>query len=107
MTDDALFGREDARSPAGAVERATAAAIDAAGLDARDKGTAAALLAVAWSMDAARAAGKFYGVAQAGPAYLAIADALGLTVKGREGDHGSDADAWLRQLTTPTVGDGP
>jgi hypothetical protein len=107
----ALFGDDDpsARRAVGPVEHHTRRAVQAAQLDPELAGAAAVLCDVAWAIDAARAAGKFYGVAQAAPPYTDLARALGLTVDGRKegGTGGTDPDAWLRQLTDPTLGNTP
>jgi hypothetical protein len=103
-----LFGDADrptGRGPAGPVEQATRRSLNAAALDAVDEGAGQALLTLAWALDAARVAGKFYGVAQAAPPYLEQARALGLVLDaGKEGS-GDAVDAWLRGLTSPTMGD--
>lgn len=109
MSDQpALFGEPPAppRRPAGPVEQATRRSLAAAQLDPRDVGAGEALLALAWALDAARDAGKFYGVAQAGPPYLEQSRALGLTVDSRkdEGD-GDTFGQLLAQLAQPTMGD--
>ena len=111
VSDDqgALFGASDAHRGVGDVEAATRRALAAAALPAEQEGTAAALLSLAWALDAARAAGKFYGVAQAAPPYTDLARALGLTVDTGKGptDDRPDADSWLRQLTDAALGDPP
>lgn len=109
MTEQAaLFGAAAVDRPAGATELATRRSLAAAHLDPRDEGAGSALVDLAWALDAARAAGKFYGVAQAAPPYLELARALGLTVDARtEGGTGDGLDSWLRQLTSPTLGDAP
>lgn len=93
------------RGPAGPVEQATQRSLAAANLEPRDEGAGAALLSLAWALDAARVAGKFYGVAQAAPAYLEQARALGLTVDARKEVKADDLDVWLRGLTAPALGD--
>lgn len=104
-----LFGEDDpsARRAVGPVEHHTRRAVEAAQLPPELAGSAAVLCDVAWAIDAARAAGKFYGVAQAAPPYTDLARALGLTMDGRgEGSGATDAaDAWLRQLTDASLGD--
>lgn len=106
MTDQpALFGAGQVDRAAGPVEAATRRSLDAAQLDKRDEGAGQALLALAWALDAARSAGKFYGVAQAAAPYLEQARALGLTVDARKEDSPDATDAWLRSLTAPEVGD--
>lgn len=104
---DALFDVGSVRGGAGPVEAATARSLAAAGLEPRDEGAGQALLTLAWALDAARAAGKFYGVAQAASPYLEQARALGLTVDARKEADPDGLDAWLRKLTAPTVGDAP
>lgn len=115
MSDDdqgALFGAAETYrgGDVGDVEAATRRALTAAALPPEHEGTAAALLSLAWALDAARAAGKFYGVAQAAPPYTDLARSLGLTVdsgKGATDDTRPDADSWLRQLTDAALGDPP
>lgn len=103
-----LFGTGDVARPAGPTELATRRSLAAAGLDPTCEGAGAALVDLAWALDAARAAGKFYGVAQAAPPYLELARSLGLTVDSQKGtDDGDGLDSWLRQLTQPTLGDTP
>lgn len=105
----ALFGAEDegARRAVGATERQTRRALDAAQLGDQYAGAASVLCDLAWAIDAARTAGKFYGVAQAAPAYTDLARALGLTVDATSGKGGTgdELDDWLRKLTSPTMGD--
>lgn len=94
------------RRDVGPVEAATRASLQAAQLDPLDAGAGEALAVLAWAMDAARDAGKFYGVAQAGPPYLEQARALGLTVDSRKDEGGDDTfGQLLRELSQPTVGD--
>jgi hypothetical protein len=108
-----LFGEDDpsARRAVGPAEHHTRRAVEAAKLDDRHAGAAAVLCDLAWAIDAARAAGKFYGVAQAAPPYTDLARALGLTVDGKPGEGvpnvGDAAAAWLAQLTDPALGNGP
>lgn len=104
-----LFGEDDpsARRAVGPSEHHTRRAVEAAQLPAELAGAASVLCDLAWAIDAARSAGKFYGVAQAAPPYTDLARALGLTAdgKGQTADDRPDADAWLRQLTDPALGD--
>lgn len=91
------------RGPIGPVERATRQALAAAALPTTADGPAAALCAMGWALDAARHAGKFYGVAQAGPPYLDLARSLGLTIDGDGTPTGAaGVEAWLASLDTPT-----
>lgn len=91
------------RGTPGPVERATRQALAAAALPATADGPAAALCALAWAIDAARAAGKFYGVAQAGPPYLDAARALGLTIGPTGAPTGAaGVEAWLASLDSPS-----
>ena len=103
-----LFTSARLNRAAGPVEAATARSLHAAQLDTRDEGAGQALLALAWALDAARAAGKVYGVAQAAVPYLEQSRALRLTTDARkEAADGDILDTWLRQLTSPTLGDAP
>lgn len=107
----ALFGDDDptSRRPIGPAEHHTRRAVEAADLDPMHAGAAAVLCDLAWAIDAARVAGKFYGVAQAAPPYTDLARALGMTTDGTsgKGGDGDQFDAWLHGLTSPTVGDRP
>lgn len=103
MTADqgALFPADQLPHGAGAVELATQRSLQAADLGPEYEGAGQALLALAWALDAARAAGKFYGVAQAAPPYLEQAKALGLVLDDKPRGAGDDVESWLRSLATP------
>ena len=105
-----LFGEPPPGAwPVGAVEQATRRSLHAAQLDPRHEGAGQALLTLAWALDAARTAGKFYGVAQAAPPFLELARALRLTLDHAptEGGPSDAADEWLRRLTDPALGHPP
>lgn len=92
------------------VAAAVARSCAAAGLDPRDEGLARALLAHARSLDKwERLPKATYGTTHALPPFQAAAQALGLTPDGRTGgtSDADPADAWLRQLTAPALGDPP
>lgn len=97
----ALFGDDRLPRDAGPVEQATARSLRAAQLGPEHEGAGQALLVLAWALDAARWAGKFYGVAQAAPPYLEQARALGLTIDKAEKGPGDDVESWLRSLSAP------
>ncbi len=96
-TTPSLFGDDPgARGRAiGPTEEQTRRSVEAAQLAPEHAGSAAVLCDLAWAIDAARADGKFYGVAQAGPPYTDLADRLGLLPSKADRD---DVDAALREL---------
>lgn len=108
--DGALFALpEPPAAEAGEVEAATRRSVDAAQLDERDAGLAAALIAHARSLDRfAREQRASYGTTHGLPPFVEAARALGLSpdAESRK-DTGTDDEftRLMRQLAAPTMGD--
>lgn len=111
MTDDGALFALPTPPPGqpGEVEAATRRSVAAAGLDERDEGLAAALVAHARSLDRfARENRASYGTTHGLPPFVEAARALGLSpdAESRK-DKGADDEfsRLMRQLAAPTMGD--
>lgn len=86
---------------AGDIERATRAALEAAGLANEDAAGAASLLGAARLLDLELAKGKTYAYAQLFAQWRELLDAYRLTPASRGGEKDDPADEFLRQLARP------